>query len=209
MARITVEDCIEKVPSRFELVLIASQRAKKLHTGDQPTLEKNNDKNTVIALREIEEETIKVEDLKENLIRDYQTVSVLEIENEDNEEPLFSDETEPDKNTSDVEEEEILSLKLQENNKLKEQTEPDKNTSDVEEEEILSLKLQENNKLIAATSKEGMTIVPLSLYFNDKGVVKLLIGVGKGKKKYDKRSSLKAKEWKIKKQRLEKNNKFN
>ena len=71
------------------------------------------------------------------------------------------------------------------------------------------VKKKEINKLIAATSKEGMTIVPLLLYFNDKGVVKLLIGIGKGKKKYDKRSSLKAKEWKIKKQRLEKNKKFN
>ena len=53
MARITVEDCVDKFPSRFELVLVASQRARKLYSGEQPKLEKENDKNTVIALREI------------------------------------------------------------------------------------------------------------------------------------------------------------
>tara|TARA_Y100000590_G_C15727095_1_gene1015642 strand:+ start:688 stop:1110 length:423 start_codon:yes stop_codon:yes gene_type:complete len=84
MARITVEDCIDKFASRFELVLVASQRARKLHTGDQPTVEKENDKNTVIALREIEEETVSVDDLKENLIKEYQTVSVFENEDTDN-----------------------------------------------------------------------------------------------------------------------------
>ena len=56
MARITVEDCVDKFPSRFELVLVASNRAKKLHSGEEPTVEKENDKNTVIALREIAEE---------------------------------------------------------------------------------------------------------------------------------------------------------
>ena len=68
MARITVEDSIIKVPSRFELVLIASQRARKLHTGEQPTVEKENDKNTVIALREIASENIKVSDLEESAV---------------------------------------------------------------------------------------------------------------------------------------------
>ena len=64
MARITVEDCIDKLPSRFELVLVASNRARKLHSGETPTIEKNNDKNTVIALREIAEETIPIEEMK-------------------------------------------------------------------------------------------------------------------------------------------------
>ena len=50
MARITVEDCIDKFPSRFELVLVASQRARKLDSGENPTIDKDNDKNTVIAL---------------------------------------------------------------------------------------------------------------------------------------------------------------
>ena len=53
MARITVEDCIDKFPSRFELVLVASNRARKLYSGENPTVEIDNDKNTVIALREI------------------------------------------------------------------------------------------------------------------------------------------------------------
>ena len=76
MARITVEDCIDKFPSRFELVLVASNRARKLHSGEQPTIEKDNDKNTVIALREIATETIKSEELKSDLVEEYQTVSL-------------------------------------------------------------------------------------------------------------------------------------
>ena len=73
MARITVEDCIDKFPSRFELVLVASNRARKLYTGENPTVEIDNDKNTVIALREIAEETITTEQLKNDLIQEYQT----------------------------------------------------------------------------------------------------------------------------------------
>ena len=75
MARITVEDCIDKFESRFELVLIASNRARKLHSGENPTIEKDNDKNTVIALREIAHESVKIEDMKNSLIEEYQTVS--------------------------------------------------------------------------------------------------------------------------------------
>ncbi len=73
MARITVEDCIDKFPSRFELVLVASNRARKLYTGESPTVEIDNDKNTVIALREIAEETITRDQLKNDLIQEYQT----------------------------------------------------------------------------------------------------------------------------------------
>ena len=64
---------------------------------------------------------------------------------------------------------------------------------------------RELNKIIGLSRKEGMTIIPLLLYFNDKGIAKLSIGLGKGKKKYDKRAVIKSKEWNIKKQRLEKN----
>ena len=88
MARITVEDCIDKIPSRFELVLIASQRARRLHTGEQPTLNRENDKNTVIALREIEEETIPLQEMKENLIEEYRTVSFLEDQDSEGKEDL-------------------------------------------------------------------------------------------------------------------------
>ena len=68
MARITVEDCIDKFPSRFELVLVASNRARKLHSGEEPTVEKDNDKNTVVALREIGEGKVNPEELKKNAI---------------------------------------------------------------------------------------------------------------------------------------------
>ena len=80
MARITVEDCIDKFDSRFELVLVASNRARKLHSGENPTVEKNNDKNTVIALREIADETISADAFKENLIEEYQTISPIDEE---------------------------------------------------------------------------------------------------------------------------------
>lgn len=80
MARITVEDCIDKFESRFELVLVASNRARKLHSGENPTVDKDNDKPTVIALREIAEETVTIESLKSKLIEEYQTVSPLEEE---------------------------------------------------------------------------------------------------------------------------------
>ena len=82
MARITVEDCIDKFPSRFELVLVASQRTRKLYSGEEPTVEKNNDKNTVISLREIADETISINEMKESLIEEYQTVTITDEENE-------------------------------------------------------------------------------------------------------------------------------
>ena len=94
MARITVEDCIDKFPSRFELVLVASNRARKLYSGENPTVDIDNDKNTVIALREIAEETLTTEKLKNDLIEEYQTNTFSEDEEieeiEDN-----SDESEP------------------------------------------------------------------------------------------------------------------
>ena len=83
MARITVEDCIDKFPSRFELVLVASNRARKLYSGEEPTVGIDNDKHTVIALREIAEETITVEQLKSDLIEEYQTNNFSEDEDLD------------------------------------------------------------------------------------------------------------------------------
>ena len=68
MARVTVEDCIDKVDSPYELVLVAKERATQLNTGVAPTLDKDNDKNTVIALREIAEDNIKVKDLTESAV---------------------------------------------------------------------------------------------------------------------------------------------
>ena len=68
MARGTVEDCIDKVDSPYELVLVAKERATQLNTGIEPTLDRDNDKNTVIALREIAQENIKVPDLTESAV---------------------------------------------------------------------------------------------------------------------------------------------
>ena len=68
MARVTVEDCIEKVESPYELVLVAKERATQLNSGIEPSLDRDNDKNTVIALREIAEENIKVKDLTESAV---------------------------------------------------------------------------------------------------------------------------------------------
>ena len=68
MARVTVEDCIDKVDSPYELVLVAKERTTQLNSGIEPTVDKNNDKNTVIALREIAVEKVKVPDLEESAI---------------------------------------------------------------------------------------------------------------------------------------------
>ena len=68
MARVTVEDCIDKVESPYELVLVAKERATQLNSGVEPSLDRENDKNTVLALREIAEENIKVEDLTESAV---------------------------------------------------------------------------------------------------------------------------------------------
>ena len=69
MARVTVEDCVQKVPNRFELVLLASQRARNLSRGEQLTVDRDNDKNPVVTLREIAEETIELGRIEQFLIR--------------------------------------------------------------------------------------------------------------------------------------------
>ena len=69
MARVTVEDCVERVPNRFELVLLAAQRARNISRGEELTVERDNDKNPVCALREIAEETIELPKLEQDLIK--------------------------------------------------------------------------------------------------------------------------------------------
>ncbi|MEQ9226856.1 MAG: DNA-directed RNA polymerase subunit omega [Parvibaculum sp.] len=73
MARVTVEDCVDKVPNRFELVLLAGHRARAMSAGAELTVERDNDKNPVVALREIAEKTIMPEDLREDLIGSMQS----------------------------------------------------------------------------------------------------------------------------------------
>ena len=130
MARITVEDCIDKFDSRFELVLVASNRARKLHSGDEPTVEKDNDKNTVIALREIADETISADEFKQSLVEEYQTVSPI---NEEDELSLeFSDEhvEEGDTSTDEIKEDDLESKSVEE---FEETKESDTETNDNEE----------------------------------------------------------------------------
>jgi DNA-directed RNA polymerase subunit omega len=69
MARVTVEDCILKIPNRFELVLIAAQRARNISRGEELTLDRDNDKNPVVALREIAEDTVQPAELEQDLIK--------------------------------------------------------------------------------------------------------------------------------------------
>ena len=73
MARVTVEDCVDKVPNRFELVLLSAHRARAMSAGAELTVDRDNDKNPVVALREIAERTITPEDLREDLIGSLQS----------------------------------------------------------------------------------------------------------------------------------------
>lgn len=83
MARVTVEDCILKVPNRFELVMLAAQRARNISAGAELTLERDNDKNPVVALREIADETVVLGDLESNLISGLQRFVEMDEPEED------------------------------------------------------------------------------------------------------------------------------
>ena len=86
MARVTVEDCIEKIPNRFDLVLTAAQRARNIQKGELLTIDRDDDKNPVIALREIADETIDLNQIEDRIIQSMQRL------NESEEEVTFSDE---------------------------------------------------------------------------------------------------------------------
>jgi DNA-directed RNA polymerase subunit omega len=87
MARVTVEDCIDKVENRFDLVLLASHRARMISSGSQITVERDNDKNPVVSLREIAETTVSPGDLKEDLIHSLQ--KYVEVDEPEPEVPLI------------------------------------------------------------------------------------------------------------------------
>jgi DNA-directed RNA polymerase subunit omega len=78
MARVTVEDCVDKVPNRFDLVLLAAQRARQISGGADLTIDRDRDKNPVVALREIAEETLKPKDLQESIVTNLQKVRIDE-----------------------------------------------------------------------------------------------------------------------------------
>src|SRR5690606_8666602 len=92
MARITVEDCVLKVPNRFELVLLAAQRAREISSGTVLTVDRDNDKNPVVSLREIAEGTIQVEDMNQHLIQNLQKHVEKDEPEEDNPELLAAGE---------------------------------------------------------------------------------------------------------------------
>ncbi len=74
MARVTVEDCVDKIPNRFDLVLLAAERAREISGGAELTIDRDRDKNPVVALREIAEETIRPADLKESVVTNMQKI---------------------------------------------------------------------------------------------------------------------------------------
>ena len=98
MARITVEDCIRKVSNRFDLVVFAVQRGRELSAGDELTIDRDNDKNTVVSLREIAESTVDIAELRENFIISMQK----QIQEEETEDKEITSETE-DNIINDVE----------------------------------------------------------------------------------------------------------
>ena len=162
MARITVEDCIDKFPSSFELVLVASQRARKLHSGELSSIEKDNDKNTVIALREIAESTFTVNESKEKLIQEYQTVTMHDEEDENIElESVNSDvgaeklalDKEDSLNTSTEVEEEISDLIASEDSEILQAFEIDNNSE--AENVSISEGLEEKNEPSAKNFQEN------------------------------------------------------
>ena len=83
MARVTVEDCVDKIPNRFELVMMAAQRARGISAGEQLTLERDNDKNPVVSLREIAETTVSMEELEEEVIKSLQSFVAMDEPEED------------------------------------------------------------------------------------------------------------------------------
>ncbi len=92
MARVTVEDCVDKVPNRFQLVLLASRRSRTISAGSPITIERDNDKNPVVALREIAEQTVSPEDVNEDLIHSMQKYVEVD-EPEPEEAPLVTPES--------------------------------------------------------------------------------------------------------------------
>jgi DNA-directed RNA polymerase subunit omega len=105
MARVTVEDCIDKVPNRFDLVLYSAFRARQLSGGAEPFLERDRDKNPVVALREIAAKSMKAEDLKEDYIRSLQKHAEVD---EPEETPSDEDIGREDAQYRQVTEEELL-----------------------------------------------------------------------------------------------------
>jgi DNA-directed RNA polymerase subunit omega len=108
MARVTVEDCVDKVPNRFELVMLASHRAREISSGTPITVDRDNDKNPVVSLREIAEETQSAEELRERMIESYQTQIEVDEPEEDAMALLMGNEAADKPAEDDLSEEKLL-----------------------------------------------------------------------------------------------------
>ena len=101
MARVTVEDCIEKIPNRFDLVLAAAQRARGISTGNPLTIDRDNDKNPVVALREIADETIDPDKLRDDIVKGLQKLKKPEFIEDEEDENLEDNSLEDDYTIND------------------------------------------------------------------------------------------------------------
>ena len=115
MARVTVEDCVDKVPNRFELVMLAAHRARSLASGAPISIDRDNDKNPVVALREIAEETQQVDDLRERMIESSQTQIEVDEPEEDAMALLLGAEIDRPKPADEESEEKMLRMMLEAN----------------------------------------------------------------------------------------------
>jgi len=114
MARVTVEDCVDKVPNRFELVMLAAHRAREITAGSAITVDRDNDKNPVVSLREIADETQGAEDLRERMVSSYQTQIEVDEPEEDAMSLLMGGAGETDRPAADDMDEERLLRQLME-----------------------------------------------------------------------------------------------
>ena len=115
MARVTVEDCVDKVPNRFDLVLLSAHRAREIARGMPLSLDRDNDKNPVVALREIAEETQQVDDLRERMIESSQTQIEVDEPEEDAMALLLGAEVDRPKPADEESEERMLRMMLEAN----------------------------------------------------------------------------------------------
>lgn len=98
MARVTVEDCVLRISNRFDLVMVAAQRSRDVSSGAQITLDRDNDKNPVVALREIAEQTIPIDEIRESLVRGLQRHVEVDEPEEDSVEDMIAEDTTLDSN---------------------------------------------------------------------------------------------------------------
>lgn len=108
MARVTVEDCVDKVPNRFELVMLAAHRAREISAGSEITVERDNDKNPVVSLREIADETQLADDLRERQIESNQTQIEVDEPEEDSMALLMGADSQDKPAEDDMSEEKML-----------------------------------------------------------------------------------------------------